>query len=452
LKNCLKPVTLYRVRFVSTQNKTASVSFGEAILHCLPDAGLFVPETFPDIRRFFPCMDENTAYRELAAALIPLLFEHELNSEAAAGIAGSAFDVEPSLIRLNKTFSVLNLYEGPAGTHTDFSTGFLAAVLEELLAAKDPPGRAMVVSAVRCGMGSMGASIAGAFRRRRGITTVLLYPENAPIAGLDEEDYVTRGGGLIPIRVKGTADDCQELVNALIRDRPFAGRYNVTSANAINAGRLLPQAFYYLYSFIRLKKELSGELFFSVPSGNLGSLVAGLYAWKLGMPVNGFIAAMNSNNAAGSFINEGVFRPRPLVVTNSPVLDIARPSNLERLEAFYRESPLVMKNLVFPRTIGDADTLQTMKEARENHGMFLAPQSAVACAAAEDMARSKDFYGHIVIFATSHPARYAKTVFKATGETPETPEKIKALSGKPEPIAAIENDLESLESAIASCV
>jgi threonine synthase len=445
------------VRFVSTQNKTAPVSFEEAILRCLPAAGLFVPESFPDLRRFFSRMDGRAAYRELAAALIPPLFEDEPDPQAAgkiaAGkIAASAFDVEPSLLRLSDNLSVLVLYEGPAGTHTDFSTGFLAAVLEELLAADNSPGRAMVVSAVRYGMGSMGASIARAFRRRRGITTVLLYPENAPITGLDAEDYVTKGGGLIPIRVRGTADDCQELVNALIRDRPFAGRHNVTSANAINAGRLLPQAFYYLYSFIRLKKELSGELFFSVPSGNLGSLVAGLYAWKLGMPVNGFIAAMNSNNAAGSFMNEGIFRPRPLVVTNSPVLDIARPSNLERLEAFYRESPLVMKNLIFPRTIGDADTLQTMKEARDAYGLFLAPQSAVAFAAAAETLRSKDFYGHIVVFATSHPARYAKTLVKAAGETPGMPEAIKALSGKSEPIAEIENDLESLESAIASCV
>jgi hypothetical protein len=31
-----------------------------------------------------------------------------------------------------------------------------------------------------------------------------------------------------------------------INDREFAERYNVTSANAIKAGRLLPQVFYYL--------------------------------------------------------------------------------------------------------------------------------------------------------------------------------------------------------------
>ncbi|MDR0586521.1 MAG: threonine synthase, partial [Treponema sp.] len=275
--------------------------------------------------------------------------------------------------------------------------------------------------------------------------------ENFPILGIDPKDCINRGGNIIPIQVEGTADDCQDLVAALINDRPFAERHNITSANAVNPGRLLSQVFYFLYSFIQLKKSLTGELVFSLPTGNLGSLITGLYAWKFGMPVNGFIAAMNSNNAAGGFIRGQGFSRQPLVVTNSPRLDITRPSNLERLETFYREAPIVMRNMVFPESIDDRTTLQTMKKVRERHGLFLDPQSAVAFAAAEKIAANRDFYGNIVVFATEHPARYAETIYKATGERIAIPDRLKAMEQKTEPVARIKNSLEGVESAIAGC-
>jgi threonine synthase len=461
------------MRFVSTKTGGASVSFKTAVLRCLPEeGGLFVPESPPDLRQFILHMDEETGFSEMLSSLIPVLFEGELDPAAAARIAASAAGFKPELIRLGSVdsvrdetgdsvhgpgvsgekpgsatdrLSVLNLYNGPTGIFLDFAITFLAALLEELLSARF--ARIMVVSAVR----GTGISVARAFLGRRGITAALLYPENFPILGIDPKDCINRGGNIIPIQVEGTADDCQDLVAALINDRPFAERHNITSANAVNPGRLLSQVFYFLYSFIQLKKSLTGELVFSLPTGNLSSLITGLYAWKFGMPVNGFIAAMNSNNAAGGFIRGQGFSQRPLVVTNSPRLDITRPSNLERLETFYREAPVVMRNMVFPESIDDRTTLQTIKKVRERHGLFLDPQSAVAFAAAEKAAAEKDFYGNIVVFATEHPARYAETIYKATGERIAIPDKLKAMEQKTEPVARIKNSLEGVESAIAGC-
>jgi threonine synthase len=464
------------MRFVSTKNNSASVSFKTAVLRCLPEeGGLFVPESLPDLRQFILHMDEETGFPELLSSLIPVLFEGELDPSAAARIAASTAGFTPELIRLGPEdstrdetqasahkgskasdinrepnsvvdgarLSILNLYNGSTGTFLDFAITFLAALLEELISTQS--ARIMVVSAVR----GTGTSVAGAFLGRRGITAVLLYPENFPILGIDPKDCINRGGNIIPIQVAGTVDDCQDLVTALINDRPFAERHSITSANAVNPGRLLPQVFYFLYSFIQLKKSLAGELMFSLPTGNLGSLITGLYAWKFGMPVNGFIAAMNSNNAAGGFIRGQSFSQQPLIATNSPRLDITRPSNLERLETFYREAPVVMKNMVFPESIDDDTTLQTIKKVWERYGLFLDPQSAVAFAAAEKT--SKDFYGNIVVFATEHPARYAETVYKATGERIPIPDKLKALEQKTEPVARIKNNLESVENAIAGC-
>jgi threonine synthase len=434
------------MRFRSTVDPhTDLVSFKDAVLRCLPlEGGLYVPESVVDMRPLFLYMDEQTSYPELAAALILLLFEGELNPNSAARVAESAFNFEPELMRLDEQISLLKLYKGPTGTFKDFGINFLAALLEELLL---PGGsRAMVISAVR---GDTGISIAKAFKRKN-ISTVLLYPSGR-IHGLDAADYVPNGGNVIPIQVKGTLDDCQRLVGEIIRDRPFAERYNISCANAINPGRLFPQAFYFLYSFIKLKKRLTGDLVFSVPSGNFGNLIAGLYAWKFGMPVNGFIAAMNKNNAFGDFIKGETFRPKPLIATNSPALDVSRPSNYERLVSFYEESPAVMKNMVYPDSVDDAKTIEALQIAWEKYHVLLDPHGAVAFAAAQSLAANRSFSGHIVVHSTGHPAKYAATLFQATGQSVRLPEKLAVLTREADPIALIQPDLEGLESAIAGC-
>lgn len=404
-----------------------------------------MPSQTPDMRQFFLYMDEKTTYPELVATVTPGLLQGVLNPLSASRVAGSAFDFEPELIRLDDDYSILNLYNGPSGVFKDFGVVFFGAVLEELL--KDT-GQAMVVTAVR---GDTGVSLTNAFRNRRGITSVLIYP-SGHIYGLDEAEFVTNGGNTIPIQVRGGFDECMRLISELINDRPFAERYHVTSANAINPCRVLPQAFYYLYAFIKIKKNLEGkDLVFSVPSGNFGNFVSGLYAWKFGMPVNGFIAAMNSNDAFGEFIRGGKFKPHPVVETNSPALDISRPVNYERLVSFFEEAPAVMRNMVFPSSINDEKTLQTMEWVWKNFSVLLDPHGAVAFAAAREFNGDGSRDSHCVILATGHPAKEADIVGKATGQIVELPEKLRNFRKQVSPIALIDPHLEALESAIASC-
>ncbi|MDR2370603.1 MAG: threonine synthase, partial [Treponema sp.] len=267
------------MHFRSTQAHEPLVSFKDAVLHCLPvEGGLYVPATIPDLRQYFLYMNAETSFPELVSTLAPALLQGELNPFSASRVAESAFQFEPELQRIDDGISLLNLYNGPTGVFKDFGISFLAAVMEELLKNS---GRAMILSASR---GDTGVSIARAFAGREGITSVILYPSGR-IRGLDPESFVPNGGNIIPIQIKGTFDDCQRLINETINDREFTERYGVTSANAINPGRLLPQSFYYLYAFTKIKETVQGELVFSVPSGNFGNLIAGLYAWKFGMPV-----------------------------------------------------------------------------------------------------------------------------------------------------------------------
>jgi threonine synthase len=397
-----------------------------------------------DMRQYFLYMDAGTNYPELAATVAPGLLQGELNPFSASRVAESAFEFEPELRRLDEKFSLLTLYKGPTGVFKDFGIAFLAALLEELLKNSGP---AMIVSAAR---GDTGASLARAFHKRENITSVMLYP-SGPIHGLDPAAYLPRGGNIIPIQIEGSFDECQRLVNEIILDRAYSERYGITSANAINPGRLLPQSFYFLYAFIKIKKELNGDLFFSVPSGNFGNLIAGLYAWKFGMPVNGFIAAMNENNAFGDYIKGRQFIPRAAKATNSPALDVGQPSNYERLASFYAEAPAVMRNMVFPAAADNYETLKAMERFWKRYGVILDPHGAVAYAAAERLSSTFEPSSHTVILATGHPAKEAEAAAQATGQKIEIPGWLSALREESEPLALIKPSLEALETAIASC-
>ena len=434
------------MQFRSTISHEHRVSFREAVLSCLPPGGgLYVPAEAIDLRQLFLYMDEQTTYHELVTTVAPALLHGELNPFSAAKVARNAFDFEPELIQLDDHLSVLNLYNGPSGTFKDFGVFFFAAVLEEML---KNVRRTMVISAAR---GESGFNLSRAFQGRQNLCSVMLYP-SGPIRGLDPASYTQNGGNIIPIQIRGTLDDCQRLIREIINDRSFAERYNITSANTINPGRLLPQAFYYLYAFTQIKKQLSGDLYFSVPCGNFGNLISGLYAWKFGLPVNGFIAAMNANNAFGDLIQGKKFEPKQLIQTNSQALDVAYPSNIERFRSFYDDAPAVMRNMIFPASCDNNTTVKTMEQAWKNYGLLLDPHSAVAFTAAQKfMKQDKNSCAHVIVLATGHPAKEAVLVKTATGQSVPLPEKLSQLKKETDPIALIEPQLDALEGAIASC-
>ena len=436
-----------KMRFRSTKSNNPLVSYKDAVFSCLPnDGGLYVPEQMTDIRPFLKPMNENTSFNDMVASVAMALLEGELDQVAALRAAHSAYNFKPELIRLDDRFSLLNLYNGPTGIFKDFGIAFLSAILEAFMKEGE---KAMILCAARA---DTAVSMAHAFNGRKGIMLALLYPPGQ-IRGLDPSSFAPNGGNIIPIQVNGTFDDCQRLVVETINDREFSRRHNVTSANTINPGRLFPQVFYYLYAFIQIKNNFNGDLIFSVPCGNFGNLIAGLYAWKFGMPVNGFIAAMNINNSFGDYILGKPFVPKPLVSTKSQALDVSVPLNYERLASFYEEAPAVMRNMVFPASINDDLTVQTMETVYNKYKVHIDSNTAVAFAAAQKKITEREwnYRTHTIILATGHPAREADLTGETAGKNVNIPESILALKKKCNPIAVIPPQLEAFESAIAGC-
>ncbi|NPE32116.1 threonine synthase, partial [Methanococcoides sp. SA1] len=134
----------------------------------------------------------------------------------------------------------------------------------------------------------------------------------------------------------GKFDDCQALVKQAFADKEL-DYLNLSSANSINIGRLLPQSVYYTYAYSKLADITKDELvIFSVPSGNFGDLMGGLFAKNLGVPIKKFVVATNENDEFPIYLNTNEYK---LIVPSknclSSAMNVGHPSNMSRLVALY---------------------------------------------------------------------------------------------------------------------
>ena len=136
----------------------------------------------------------------------------------------------------------------------------------------------------------------------------------------------------------GNIDDVQNAVKRVFTDSAFNNLLSdrgieLSSANSINIGRLLPQIVYYFNAYATLlqkgKVSPGEKVNFCVPTGNFGDILAGYYAGELGLPLGKLICASNSNSVLTDFFKTGIYdRRREFVRTISPSMDILISSNL----------------------------------------------------------------------------------------------------------------------------
>ena len=392
-----------------------------------PDGGLYIPTMMPRLDAL-GVVRQSRSFADTALRAAIALFGDEVPAPVLEQIVAEALDFPVPLVSLGDDIHVLELFHGPTAAFKDVGARFMAELMDRL----DPePERSRLVLVATSG--DTGGAVAHAFAGMPRFRVVVLFPRE----GVSDEQrrlFTTLGGNVTAVSVSGSFDDCQDLVKAAFRSSG-AARLGLTAANSINVGRLVPQTFYYLEA---VRQGGWSDCVFTVPSGNLGNLTAGLLAALAGLPVRRFVSALNVNDMFLRHLETGAPETKPVRRTFSNAMDVSLPNNLERLVSLTGGDRQRLRRWVWSASFGDDATLECMARVRAERGYLLDPHGAVGMLGAEAYRREEGDEGPMVVLATAHPAKLTQVVEKAVGERPAAPPAILTALAREEKIVPLE--------------
>jgi threonine synthase len=344
-------------------------------------------------------------------------------------IVQEAFSFPIPLVKLDGDLYLLELFHGPTLAFKDVGARFMARALSYFLRTQEQKLTIAVATS-----GDTGSAVAHGFYNVPNISVYVFYP-SGKISPLQEQQMTTLGGNIHAIEIDGTFDDCQDLVKRALTDSDVVRVRNLTTANSINLGRLIPQITYYVWAGLLFRERAgrSGAVspMFVVPSGNFGNLTAAVYAKHMGCAISSFISASNANDVVPEYFRTGVFRPRPSLQTYSNAMDVGNPSNFARLESLYRKNPLQMKRDITAVSISDSETIDEIRRTHERTGYVLDPHTAVGVAAARNAAARGSSPAATIVAATAHPGKFPEVVGRALGTIAPLPEQLRQAMQRP---------------------
>ena len=389
------------MKLCSTRNSRLSVSFIEAIERGSPDdGGLYMPAAIASFPKTFIRSIHGMPFQETAFHAAHLLLDGEIPDSAIRRIIEESITFPAPLCRLDERTAVLELFHGPTLAFKDFGARFMARTMAYLHRNDRAPATVLVATS-----GDTGSAVAHGFRDVEGISVILLYP-SGKIAPLQELQLTTAGNHVTALEITGTFDDCQRLVKQAFADPDLLARRKLTSANSINIARLVPQTFYYFNAVAQLEPD-SLPVVFSVPSGNLGNLTAGLIAGNMGLPAELFVAGSNANDTLVRFLKTGVIEPAPAIPTMSSAMDVGDPSNLARIVAMFGNDMHAIRERLAGWAVSDHETRDSIRFVFQQHGYVMDPHTAVAWCALSKYALGAKRPKTGIVLSTAHPAKFA---------------------------------------------
>jgi threonine synthase len=374
--------------------------------------------------------------------LAPFLAADPLEGQLAA-ITREAFTFPAPLVTLDAAarLSVLELFHGPTAAFKDFGARFLAAALARL-----PRAGARSLNMLVATSGDTGGAVAAAFHERPGMQVTVLFPKGL-VSPTQERQLTCWGGNVASFAVRGRFDDCQRLVKEALQAPDLRERFDLSSANSINLGRLLPQMVYYAAASLELFRQHGARAGFIIPSGNLGNAVACIWTRKLGLPIGDIVLAHNANKTVPDYLATGLWQPRASVATLASAMDVGDPSNMERLRSLFPDMS-ELAHAVSADSVDDAAIRARIRTAFKEWGRSLCPHTAVAAEVYARLPLMRRRASPWVIVATADAAKFKEIVEPLTGEPVPVPESLMRLFARPTACTEIPATLEGLRAAL----
>ena len=439
------------MKYISTRNKKNTVSGIEAVVKGLSaEGGLFVPEQFPEISlaeiESLCELDYPERAAKIIAKFLPEL-EGDLNEYTQKAYSRFDGDAAP-LVKLDEGLYILELWHGPTHAFKDIALTLLPYLLTGSKKHLGHDEKTLILVATS---GDTGKAALEGFKDVSDTDVIVFYPQDGVSQMQKLQMMTTTGGNVKVYGIRGNFDDAQTAVKKIFTDTETAdilaqNGYNLSSANSINWGRLVPQIAYYFSSYCDMldakQIALGDKVNFCVPSGNFGNILAGYYAKQMGLPVGKLICASNKNNVLTDFLSIGEYSiKREFYKTTSPSMDILISSNLERLvfELSGRDDELTAKRMnelkengvycisekeleemkkTFAAGCATEETVfETIGYYFDEYGYVLDTHTSVAASVYENYKTKTGDKTPTVIVSTASPYKFVDDVLVALGES-----------------------------------
>ena len=435
------------------------------------DGGLYVPETWPRLDGAALRALRGRSYAEIAAAVMTPFLGSAIEPTQFRRLVTGAYEkfghaaVAP-LKQLGSDLWLLELFHGPTLAFKDYALQLVGPLFDHLLRRRRE--RVTIVGATS---GDTGSAAIEALRDRDTVDVFILYPEGRVSEVQRRQMTTVPAENVHALAIKGTFDDCQDLVKAMFADGRFRSAHNLSAVNSINWARVMAQVAYYVAAALALGAP-DRAVSFAVPTGNFGNVLAAHVARKMGLPIAELVIGTNRNDILARFLNDGAMTIAGVEPSLSPSMDIQVSSNFERLyhelkggdgaavaaafKSFRATGALPASDTEWRRArelfsavrVDDRETLEEIAATHRTTGELLDPHSAIAVAAAKRAPRDKS--APIVALATAHPAKFPEAVEAATGIRPPLPQRLADLYDRRERTHSLPNDLSAVEDFIAA--
>ncbi len=431
----------------STRGGERKVTASQAILKGLADdGGLFVPERIPALPLSMGELSR-LSYQETAYAVMKEFLTDFTEEELKSCIARAyddKFDVkEIAPVREADGAYYLELFHGATIAFKDMALSILPHLMVTAAKKNRVSNEIVILTATS---GDTGKAALAGFADVPGTKIIVFYPRDG-VSPIQKRQMVTqKGENTLVVGIHGNFDDAQSGVKAMFGDRALEKElaekgFQLSSANSINIGRLVPQIVYYAYAYGQLLKSGAisdgEEINVTVPTGNFGNILAAYYAKRAGVPIGKLICASNENKVLFDFFRTGIYdRNREFILTSSPSMDILISSNLERLiyqiagcdsetdAALMKELSETGRYQITPAmeaALGDfyggyaseAETAAEISRLYEKTGYVIDPHTAVASHVYRAYRAQTGDTRKTVIASTASPYKFTRSVMKA---------------------------------------
>ena len=218
------------MKYISTRGNSKLLNASEVIkLGMVPEGGLFVPDSIPELSENEMFSKINDDYQKIASWILSYFLndftKDEIKKAVKKAYNKNNFPDEliTPIVSFDKETHLMELWHGPTAAFKDIALQLMPYLLK-LSVKKNQDNKEIVILVATSG--DTGKAALEGFKDVEGIKIIVFYPEKGVSQVQKDQMLTTAGNNTEVIGVKGNFDDCQNAVKEVFRDKKLKNLLN----------------------------------------------------------------------------------------------------------------------------------------------------------------------------------------------------------------------------------